>query len=552
MVTVAGFARTRSAGLSNLVAYVLFLILVPLIAHWRYSRLGFNPTDDGFVLAGSRRLLAGEFPHRDFISVHTIGSSILHLPFVLLGGDHVYLASRFFVWFEFAAIALTWTRLIGRLMGAAREPAVEIPIAAIAFVFSSHYFPMMAWPTIDGLLFAGLGLLLCTLRPKAARFVGYLLIGAAYGCKQSFAPLFPVALLLFGDWRRGYAWIAGGLPALAYFALLAIGGGLADATVQLGSHIDIGLVGIRKFLWEYATPWGVLSGYVAARVLYRRTVATGPGLDAAAAGLLIFLALGGACYALAGGRFLGAASFGLYGLALGAVLQSALDGEGFRGRGAAGMLVVAVAWCTSLSIGYNTPALASGLCAAYMLWLAHAAPAPRFLGGWRLPIPYLLLAVGAMACFDIARETYVYLDRPASELTYRLDGVLPGGAGLVTNENTYEVLNDLNLAVGKAGGGRYAILPDFAGYWVAAKALNPLPSDWPNWIELRRPELLARMLRQMDAQRQTVTFIVAKTDAFSLSRGFVTMTDSDRYAVATYVRHNYTKIDETRFFELYR
>ncbi len=56
----------------------------------------------------------------------------------------------------------------------------------------------------------------------------------------------------------------------------------------------------------------------------------------------------------------------------------------------------------------------------------------------------------------------------------------------------------------------------------------------------------------MDGQRQTVTFIVAKTDAFSLSRGFVPMTDSDRYAVAACVRHNYMKIDETRFFELYR
>jgi hypothetical protein len=204
-LTYAGAIRASRAGVSSpagLAAYVLFLIVVPLVAHWRFSRFGFNPTDDGFVLAVSRRLLAGEIPHRDFISIHTIGSSILHLPFVLFGGDHVFMASRLFVWFELAATALIWTWLTGRLVGAARDPLAEIPIAAIAFALSSHYFPVMAWPTIDGLLLAGLGLLLRTAPFRGACFAGYLLIGAAYVCKQNFSPIFPLALLLFGD-RRG-------------------------------------------------------------------------------------------------------------------------------------------------------------------------------------------------------------------------------------------------------------------------------------------------------------------------------------------------------------
>lgn len=547
--TRVGTSRTAS-----IAAYVVFLVVVPLIAHWRFSRFGFNPTDDGFVLAVSRRLLAGEFPHRDFISIHTIGSSILHLPFVLFGGDRVFLISRLFVWFEFAAIALVWTRLIGRLIGAVRDPLTEIPIAAIAFVLSCHYFPVMAWPTIDGLLFAGSGLLLCTMQSGPARFAGYLLIGAAYVCKQNFSPIFPLALLLFGDWRSRSAWLAGSLPGVAYFVLLAVGGGLTDAYLQLGSETDIGLVGVRKFLWEYATPWGVLSGYVAMRVLYHPGLSERVRWDSAAACLLILLAIGAACQAMADGRFLGAPSFGLFGMALGAALQCSLEDRTIQGRGTAGLLAVAIAWCAAISIGYNTPALASGICAAYLLWLVRAAPVWGLLAmrALSLAFPYLLLAAYGLFCFNIARQTYVYLDRPAAELTYSLDGVLPGGAGLLTNQDTYDFLVDLNAAIGKAGGGHYAVLPDVAGYWVKATALNPLPTDWPNWIELGRPELLARVTGRMDAERPGMVFIVQKIDAFSLARGPIPLADSDRYAVTQYVRHNYTKIDETLFFELYR
>jgi hypothetical protein len=87
---------------------------------------------------------------------------------------------------------------------------------------------------------------------------------------------------------------------------------------------------------------------------------------------------------------------------------------------------------------------------------------------------------------------------------------------------------------------------------VKATQPNPLPTDWPNWIELGRPVLLARVTDRMDAERPGMTFIIQKIDAFSLGRGLVPLADGGRYPVTAYVRRNYTKIDETRFFDLYR
>jgi hypothetical protein len=43
------------------------------------GRLGFNPTDEGFVLAGSYRILHGQVPHLDFISPRPAGSLVIHV-----------------------------------------------------------------------------------------------------------------------------------------------------------------------------------------------------------------------------------------------------------------------------------------------------------------------------------------------------------------------------------------------------------------------------------------------------------------------------------------
>src|SRR3954470_20794631 len=89
----------------NVVISIAFLLIVPTVAHLLFSWRGFAPVDDGFTLAYSRRILEGQVPHRDFIIIRPFVSPLIHTPFVLLGGDYTYWASRFFVWFQFACIS---------------------------------------------------------------------------------------------------------------------------------------------------------------------------------------------------------------------------------------------------------------------------------------------------------------------------------------------------------------------------------------------------------------------------------------------------------------
>ena len=83
--------------LDNINIKFFLCILVPIIFHLIFSKYGFNPTDDGHVLANSKRILFGEVPHKDFISVRPAGSAYLHVFEVLFFKDSLFYFSRLIV-----------------------------------------------------------------------------------------------------------------------------------------------------------------------------------------------------------------------------------------------------------------------------------------------------------------------------------------------------------------------------------------------------------------------------------------------------------------------
>lgn len=533
-------------------APLVFVAAASLLAAWRYGAFGFNPTDDGFVLAYARRILEGQVPHRDFIAIHLAGSGYLHAPFVAFGGEHTYLISRLFVWIQLAFVAWAWTELCARFADARPPLGVQVMIALISLTLSAHYFPDMAWHTIDGLFLISAGLWLRVANPGRVRFLGDVLLGAAILCKQNFVFCVPLIVLLCERRQRAAA-VAAVLALPGAYALgVIVSGGASDAWAQLTTQSDLATPGFYKYLWEPAFSGGAVVGLLAILLLRDR-----PGakqLDDATADLaglaIVLLMIAWGSNAMTQGRYLGSPAFGLFGLACGMALGLASLSSSGRGSWRAAVIVVAVGWCTALSIGYNTPALAVGLAVtmALQVWL----PGPESPRNFRSAAAVLIGLVGVWSlwAFDQARMRFVYLGRPASELTWPLDGVLPGGAGIRTDRNTYLVLRDLRAITG--GGGRYAILPDFAGWWPAANDTNALPVDWSQWIELGSPQLRDRAIAEMNAQRGELTIVVAKYETPSLAKGFTPATTSFRYPLAAYVRTHYVKVGETPFFEIYR
>lgn len=533
----------------------LWISCVAVIAHLLYSKLGINLIDDGFTLAYARRLLDGQIPHRDFIIIRPALSPLLHVPEVLFGGPYTFWLSRLVFFLQSACIAWFGTAFINKNMGTPFSLFVQSALALVAFMFGCHSFPLMAWHTIDGLFLCVLGFWLRGRSSGTAGLAGYVLLGAACLCKQNFIFVAPGALLIFGDWRKWKCVLASVLPGLLYVAYLLGYGAFHDGVQQLLAQTGIFRVGV----WRYKSIgffMGMTGGLIVANLFYResttgswrsRTIRRAIGIIWLA--IFFLLALGSLHYE---GFNDGAVT--AFGMVCGALGYWILEGGSARiGEIQTGSMVALLAWSASLSLGYKTPALASGLLITFLFSFVYERIAWNGLY-WR-PLAALAAALIVMPAFHYTRTHSIYREQPASQLTYSLDGVLPGARLIRTNPNTYAFLTDLNVAIEKAAtnGLPYAILPEIAAYWVKAEQSNPLPIDWAKTTELSTKPLVERVIQSLERQRSKQVVLVQKVTANALQDGFHPLEGRGRkFAVATYVETHFEKIDETQYFDLYR
>ena len=520
--------------------FALFsIVAIPTIAHICLSRAGYSPTDDGMILALARRLVSGEVPHRDFISVRPVGSGLVHAPF-LLAGELGYWTSRWFVWCQFGAIAWACVRILEsytRPLGGRR-----FALAILVFIATAHYFPLMAWHTLDGVCATCMGVALVRTRAGGARVLGYVLIGFSCICKQSFAVSATVAFVALGGHRALRHVVAALAPGVLYLIVLGLAGGFADAVQQLTMTSGPLLAG----MYEMYTGVNSLLGLGLGILVFVVDRWAGPRTARWARALVLApLFFGLVVRVLHGPRLL---AFPMYSFTLVAYLAIAVVAQ--RGeRRRLVLIALALGVAVSLSHGYLTPALASGL-----LVIAVTLPRSDRLGEGLLPDAALLgITALAVAAFITVRTQYIYQD-DARHLTADLDTTLPGGRLIRTNERTHGFLADLRRTSDAitARGRRYAIVPDAAGWWAFAAQRNPLDVDW--WIDVElgfdHPALVHRAQNALEAQRGRITLVVQKYAANALATELVPVTDEDS-SLLPYLRAHWREVGETEFFKLY-
>ncbi len=546
--------RRLPRGISWPPAGLLFLLFVPLALHLAYSWMGYNPTDDGFVLAYARRILEGQIPHRDFISIRPAGSAYLHAPLVLLAGKYTYWLSRYVVWLQLAVISWCWVSLLEQGARLDLSALEKMALAFLGVAFCENLTLHAIWHTTDGLFLTSLGIyMIAKRRPRAVLF-GYGLLGAAVVCKQSFVFVAPVVLFLMGDWRSYRAWLAMVVPGLAYVLMLVVSGAFGDAWLQLTAHSELKKVGFDRFYDSVEMLRGCLLGLLAALLLAREDDTDRGGLDwirigTAAAILSGIVVLAARAIVL---RHFAKTTFLMFG-ATGGLSVAFLMGKE-RELGRLGLLTTLCAWSVALSIGAPSPSRAGGLLAIFLLAVSYQA-LRRFGPRSEQPLRIALCTLCAFAAlhWTQTRGHVIYRERPSRDLTCSLDGIYPGASHIRTNANTCKVLADLHQVVANLGGRRYAIVPDFPGYWVEAKQANPLVIDWPQKIELTNPKLRKRVYDQVRAERGKLVFIVQKFLAADFSKGKKRgMGDGGGfYPIVGLVKHTYRKVGESEFFEVY-
>lgn len=475
----------------------------------RVGRFGFSPTDQGFVLSLSWRVLNGAIPHVDMVSARPLGSAYLHILDYVLPAP-LFIASGFVATVEVIVATVACAALLTRTSPLRWGPLRTLLVAAAA-VINLHTFPMMAWHTIDGIFLTAVGwwLLDAGLRSGSPwpRRIGLVLLGFAVMTKQSFMFAAPVGVLLLflhpSARRRGERWwgrtvvdllFLGSVPT-SYVVFVTAAGGLGPMVEQLTG--GTGAWGDTLYDFWYTGDAGgfVIEGIrqqilmVAACVVVILWL-TRPKLGGSTAWLRVVPLTGVAvitihALAQAGLSYPATAAVELLWIFLAMVVLDAVMHRHLPWRP---LLIASLAYMASLSWGYSAPGLVAGtLVLGTLDLLVRAAPEIELTGRDWL-VPQVLVGVVALAAASVtvvnAHDRGQAIDRPQAELTADLGDVTPAMRGIRTTPATATYVRQIGDCLRRYPAAKVAVLPDNPFVYAAFRLTNPFPLDWPLQVEL--------------------------------------------------------------------
>jgi len=254
-----------------------------------------------------------------------------------------------------------------------------------------------------------------------------------------------------------------------------------------------------------------------------------------------------AAVALSFNVFIGNFSFTLFGFVAGYVIVHVKD----RGIVMFSLLALLFAWTCSISLGYNTPAMTSGILLATLLVVTYNRKYFPMQGKYKYGISILALA-GLLFSFHYTRTHFIYKDNKASELTADLGTAFHGASKIKTNELNQLAFLELTQLSEKYQDS-LAIVPDYAAFWVTSKFPNPLNIDWPNQGETQSPYFQEVILKHLLSQKGKITIAVQKYRASELQLGKNALEDEEiQFPIVQMVEENFIRIGETEFFYLYQ
>jgi len=493
---------------------LVFILGISLISQACFGWIGFNPTDEGFVLEGSTRILNGQLPHADFVSIRPALSYYLHIPEVWLGGGYTLYLARWVAWLQLSAIAWWWTSLLTKDQNIL--PIHQFFLAGIVLCFSVHTFPLTAIHTIDGLFLVTLAVVLAE---KERWLLAGFIAGLAGLCKQNYLLLLPILSMIY--YRQFFKILVPGLIIICLYLLvffLFTGKALFE---QLSSQSGFLQSAILPFLTSPGFWAGILAGIACIK---NQKIGR-------YAGVLVLLT---AAAGLVSNHYIGQVCYGILGVSAVLVL--------IKFRRPSTLLAIVIAWLSAISVGYNSPAIMSGVLVLLVILFSKTKELHSFT------IPFLWVV--AWSAFTLARLLYPYRDSPFNECIYPVGEVLKTGKGLYTNERTYSTLRELD-SLSKSV--TYLVpIPDYCSYWVGGNKTSPLPALWPNKTETKSKIIINKLNEAVIATEHKYTWALQRYMTANLGSGLERQSDPSSYPINKIVLTNLKAMDSTAYFILYK
>lgn len=500
---------------------ISFIVILTSICHLLFSKYGFNPTDEGFVLASSNRVLHGQIPHVDFSSVRPLGYAYLHIFELLISKKYFFLISRYVFWLEQISISFLWIQLLIKITNVTLNNLVKYAFILIGFIFNVHYFPASVLHSIDGLLFCLIGLNFI-LSDKKWNRIGFLFIGFAALCKQNYLILLPFALYLYGKKNWIYNLILCSIPIVIYIFIISIYGGFNDLLTQLTAHNEIIKVGLVRYILNPFLYVGIFIYLLIYFLPYKKKI--------------IFISA--CCIAsilLISNHFHGNAGFIFMGLLIGKILQKINQKKSISTE----VCTFILAWSVSISVGYNTPALfIGGILVYFGIQTKHMHT-----------ILLSAITILFVIIFYFVRLQIIYKDGKAANLSYNLENVVEGANGIYTNKNTYAVLIELKKL--KMEIPNLIALPDFTACSILHTHQSPILTEWPNKTEIPNNKILHKVTSPLLTD-SIHCFAIPIYETSLLKDGFILQEEAGmKYPIVRFIKTHFTKLQQPTYFEIY-
>ncbi|MFA6128033.1 MAG: hypothetical protein WC699_12060 [Bacteroidales bacterium] len=499
------------------------------------SKEGFNPSDDGVILAQSYRMLQGEVPHRDFISIRPAGSAVMHL-IHFFSPIPLEISARWMVLIEYLIYSIMITLLLtGSWFKGFRKLNYRFLVAGSVvgiFILNQNHYNFFPWTTIDGLFWFSIALY-SWFRVKSGlsgklfiwQVLVWLGVSCAVLCRQTFALPGAILVLRMVVWVIGQsgqsrqAWVRslllaamiGLVPGWIYASVLTYAGAWPDFFQQMTGRTELWETGVVTFIqafWHSPAPalfgLAVISGLI-------KIWSTESGRDSLRIDVFLMLQKYlsfGFKIALVFLIFIKPAwlfqisLFFFWMLILDILLIYFHDGVLPRWIRPA-FWILLVAWTSAISLGDNAPIFALG-------WLAGTAiliqikdfsnriyrkirPFQTIAGVVLLP----LLLLSAL----IVQTRVNYRDLPAKELTKAGGDIFPGLRGIRLSPAMSDYLGEIRRLYLEAGApkGRFAVWPNNALIYPLLGSPNPFILDW-----MQPAEFVGNEKRVMESIRKVL------------------------------------------------
>ena len=501
---------------------------------------GYNPSDDGVILAQSYRVLLGQVPHLDFISIRPVGSAILHSvhfisPFPL------EISARWLVLLQYLSYSMVWVWVLVRFTSIRKYRGLVfyIILGIWAFLLNQNHYNLFPWTTIDALFWIMLVLSFYLPEPYSIfRKNGFLKVflsvffaSMAALSRQTF--LLP-ALVLYGGFiyhgiRSGKvkvlvpAMVLGLLPYAVYFVILSANNAVPLFIDQMTGRTELYDTGIRKFyleFWETPVVW-IYLGIFLFLIIYRLTQPGNTGavfrIAILPVGRIVFAVLflaSGITVFFRPSIIFGLSFFQFWLLALLWVFEEVCSKVKPQQRNWF-FWILFVSWISAISLGDNAPVFAFGLLnvtgIGYVI-LKFSERGFSFRKLTHLQVFGGIILVATIILSLRAQKEVNYRDLPSSGQENALGVLFPEFGRVRTNPNTFDYFREIDRLYRELGfpKGRFVVLPNSAIVYPVIGTPNPMPVDWMQAPEFVGSEELVKEMVGRAVKEQEVYFLIDK------------------------------------------